>query len=194
MKTVSLLLIALSLLAGCAKQPPHEEQIARTYFDRVLRGDAVPYRIGGVLGYTIRNYEIANVSSGLVVVKVTYASQAGTDLVKTKRYAITGDKLAPLDLEDIDQGVRYNLACVIMWAAGGKDRSWEAKIENDHVKFSAIADHEVALRGLHAQAGEDYRSVMLTTKRYEITGGAITMRDGRTISLEAFEAAQVSLQ
>jgi len=193
MKKILLFALVASLFAGCEKQIASEELIARSYFDRVLRQDIVPYRLGGVVGYTIRNYEVVNVSRGLVVLKLTYASNTGNDLVKTKRYAVTAGRLTPLDMEDVIEGVRYNLACVIIWAAAGEDRSWETKVVDDRVAFSAVADHEVALRGLQSQAGEDYRDVVLLTKQQGITGGSIKLRDGRTVSMGVVEAAQVSL-
>lgn len=152
-----------ALLGACTKQPAREETIARAYFDKVLRNEWVPYRIGGISGYTVRNYELVSASNGLAVVKITYASKTGTDIVKTKRYMVDAQgELRPLERDDIDEGIRANLARMLLLA--NEEHGFASKLKGGRLLYADLSDAALKrVASLRPQAGEDYRTAELET-------------------------------
>jgi len=195
------ILLAFAML-GCSRQEqslaqakPAEETAVKAYFDHVLRNEPVPYRIGGVSGYVVRNYELMSAGNGLAVVRLTVASRAGTDLVQTKRYAIESDgRLRPLESEDIDESVRENLA-TMLWLTS-QERGFGAKLKDGKIAFRDLSpDAQHALTNLHSHAGEDYRNAELVTGGgvFPFSEISVTLSNGRVVRLTSDEARKLGM-
>lgn len=154
-------ILGLLLLIGCAKEPrvaiaPTVEPPAKKYFDAVLRGSA-PYILPGVSGYSVRSYQVENDLGDVVTVRITFASQAGTDLVKTKRFAVDkSGRLAAMERADIQDAIRTNLTLIALAAKranriNGAPISWGMLVEQKLINPDTLRRWD----------GEDYSKVKI---------------------------------
>lgn len=186
-------LLGLALaLSSCLAKPSAQEAAVRNYFDRVLRGEFSLYDLGGVTGYSVRSYEVVSVAPGLAIVKVTFASRAGTDLTKTKRFRFDAkNRLLPVEPEDVREGVKLNLAKLLITASGEKWEKWRELPRGGKIRYGDLfPDRGDALKATHPVAGEDYMNTQLgiDSERLMIVTAQIALSGLGTVEIDLDDA------
>jgi hypothetical protein len=109
-KSISKVFIGL-FLALCVGGCSRASREVHLVFDAALRGtEHMDYAVAGISRYQIQAYEIVQTSGSLVMVKVTYSTKSGRDLVETKKFELTaGGQLRSIEREDIETYIKGSL-------------------------------------------------------------------------------------
>jgi hypothetical protein len=176
LQIVVLFLLTL-LLAGCT----WSKWVASRYLNAARGGEELPYAVAGVSGYTIVDYDIIKQGSGILVVKITYTSTRGNDIVQTKKFEVRDGKLRALDPNDIRETIGENLARLLKLMKEPLDRLERG----DSVSVSQLLGRGKNLDDYnesYSVNGEDYNTVVFRCTGSSAYDAYVTDRNGNTVT------------
>lgn len=149
--------VALMFVSGCGPSVSEKK-----FFDAALAGNT-PYEVPGVTGYEIRSYEIVQKLDNLVVVRLTYGTKLGTDLVETKKFKINKEhRLVATDQKDIIKAIRSNLMTIAAVVDQVLLENPDGPERLEKLKWMNMVKQAPTISNISPVNGEDYSSLAIT--------------------------------